>query len=90
MFLTVLGIALAILLALIFNPAHLWEHRWKFNDPSAGLRRARDYNENRERNQKMAEIDRLLDKVAREGVDKLSRPERKKLDALSHDVYGRK
>jgi membrane associated rhomboid family serine protease len=90
MFLAVLGLALAILLVLVLNPDHLREWRWNWSRRSPGKGRSREYDENSGRNRKQAEIDRLLDKVAREGIGKLSKSERKKLDELSKEIYGRK
>lgn len=89
MFAGVLCLSLAILMVLIFDPAHLLE-RHLLTGSSPGSSRAREYDENRARNKKKAEIDLLLDKVAKEGLDKLSVSERKKLDGLSEEVYGKK
>jgi Rhomboid family len=87
-FLAVLGLSVAILAALIFVPAHLADLRWNFPNRTPGNERSREYDENRERNRKMAEMDRLLDKVSKDGVEKLSESERKKLSALSKEIYG--
>jgi membrane associated rhomboid family serine protease len=88
MFATVLGLALTILALLIFIPAHKINFPRFSHTRSPGNGRSRVYDENRERNRKMAEIDRLLDKVSKEGVDKLSESERKKLSGLSKEIYG--
>lgn len=88
MFAAVLGISLAILLVLIFDPGHILDFRWSSFRRSPGNDRSREYDENRQRNQKMAEIDRLLDKVSKEGVGKLSESERTKLAGLSQEMYG--
>jgi membrane associated rhomboid family serine protease len=90
MFLAALGVAVTILCLLIFDPGHFLEQRFHFENRSPGDRRAREYDANRELNEKKAEIDRLLDKVSQRGMDKLSRSERKRLDALSKAIYGRK
>jgi membrane associated rhomboid family serine protease len=90
MFASVTVLSLIVLLVLIFDPAHLLEGSLKFSKTSPGDRRSKEYDENIERNQKKAEIDRLLDKVAQKGIDKLSNSERKKLDELSKEIYGQK
>jgi membrane associated rhomboid family serine protease len=88
MFVAVLGLSVIILVVLVYDPAHLLDFRWNSSNRSPGYERAREYDENRERNQKMAEIDRLLDKVSKGGVEKLSESERKKLSGLSKEIYG--
>lgn len=88
MFAAVLGISVAILVVLLFDPGQIWGFRWDSSNRSPGSERAREYDENRERNRKIAEIDRLLDKVSKEGVEKLSESERKKLSGLSKEIYG--
>lgn len=88
MFAAVLGLSVAILMVLIFDPAYMFGFRWVSSNRSPGSERSRDYDENRERNRKMAEIDRLLEKVSKEGVGKLSESERKKLSGLSKEIYG--
>ena len=88
MFALVLIIAILILLVLLFDPLHLLEHRFEFGKSPAGDERSRRYASNRRRNQKMAEIDRLLEKVARHGMNSLSKSERKRLDQLSKEVNG--
>lgn len=90
MFLTVLSMSSAILFILIFDPAHLLRTRLNLTDRLPGNERSREYDENRELNQKKVEIDRLLDKVAQKGIGQLSRSEQKRLDELSKKVYGRK
>jgi len=90
MFVGVISFSLVILMVLIFDPAHLLEHHLGLTSSSPGNGRAREYDENRGRNRKKAEIDRLLDKLAQKGMDKLSIAERKKLGELSKEVYGRK
>jgi membrane associated rhomboid family serine protease len=86
MFATVLALSMAILAVLIFDPGHILGFRWSNYSP--GNERSREYDENRERNRKIAEIDRLLDKVSKEGVERLSESERKKLSVLSKEIYG--
>lgn len=90
MFAGVLSLSLLILFVLIFDPAHLLERHLKFTSYTPGSSRAREYDENRERNEKKAEVDRLLDKVAEKGLDKLTKSEQKKLQQLSKEIYGRK
>jgi membrane associated rhomboid family serine protease len=90
MFLSVIGLSLIILLVLIFDPAHLLQHHLNLTGSSPGNEHSRVYDDNQSQNQKKVEIDRLLDKVAQKGMDKLSASERKKLDELSKDAYGRK
>lgn len=88
MFVVVLGLSVTILMVLLFDPAHLLDFRWDSSYRSPGDERSREYDENRERNRKMAEMDRLLDKVSKKGVEKLSESERKKLSGLSKEIYG--
>lgn len=88
MFAAVLVISIAILLVILFDPLRLLEHRIEFGKTPAGDERSRRYESNRRRNEKMAEIDRLLDKVARNGIDSLSKAERKRLDQLSKEMNG--
>ena len=88
MFLAVMGLSIVILVVLIIVPAHIADLRWNAPNRSPTNGRSREYDANRERNRKMAEIDRLLDKVSKEGVEKLSESERKKLSGLSKEIYG--
>lgn len=90
MFASVTSLSLVVLLVLILDPAHLLDGHLKLTNTSPGDRRSKEYDENIERNRKKAEIDRLLDKVAQKGMDKLSNSERKKLAELSQEIYGRK
>ncbi len=90
MFAAVLGLSLIILIVLTFDPLHLLNLRIERNDSPAGEERSRRYAENRERNKKIAQIDKLLDKVQQVGIQKLSNSERKLLDQLSEELYGRK
>ncbi len=93
MFATVLMLSGLILLVLIFDPWHRLERRLQPDSPAdfgpGGDERTRDYAANRTRRLKKEEIDRLLDKVAEGGIQKLSTAERKRLDELSKEVYGR-
>jgi membrane associated rhomboid family serine protease len=86
LFATVLVLSLAILFLLIRNPLERLGQRTGTHDVPLGGDRARRYEENRRRNAKLAEIDALLDKVAREGIHSLSSRERKRLEALSKEL----
>lgn len=88
LFALVLALSILILLAILFDPLHLLEHRVEFGGLSAGDERSRRYESNRRRNQKMAEIDRLLDKIAKHGANSLSKSDRQRLDQLSKEVNG--
>ncbi len=88
MFATVMALSVAILMVLVFDPAHLLEHRLPFTSMPKGDERSREYEENRRRNQEKAEIDRLLDKVAKKGMKSLSSAEQSKLKQLSGKIYG--
>ncbi len=79
-------LSLAILLLLIFDPLQLLKQRLKLTEVPKGNIRFQHYEANRERNRKMAEIDRLLDKISAEGLHSLSRFEREQLDQLSREV----
>jgi membrane associated rhomboid family serine protease len=89
MFAGVLGLSLMILLALIFDPLHMLKWPFEPKEEPMGGERARRYQENAERNQKTAELDELLDKVARAGMQRLSSSQRKRLEQLSAELYGR-
>jgi membrane associated rhomboid family serine protease len=86
MFFAASVLAVVILCILIFDPGILLESRFHFENRSPGNARSREYDENRALNEKKAEIDRLLDKVAQKGIEKLSNSERKRLDALSKEI----
>jgi membrane associated rhomboid family serine protease len=90
MFVSVIGLSLVILAILIFDPIHLLDRHLSANHPSSGGERSREYDEHRRHSQKKAEIDRLLDIAAQKGIDGLSRSQRRRLDELSKDIYGRK
>jgi membrane associated rhomboid family serine protease len=86
MFLTVLGLSIAMLLLIVFDPRHRLMNRSDSAHGPHGGERARRYMENRSRNQKLAEVDRLLDKVSARGIHSLSDSERKRLDQLSKEI----
>jgi len=91
MFAAVLLLAILILLSTIFDPLQLLEKRIKAvtkRDRPAGSERFRRYDEVRERNKKLKEIDRLLDKVAADGMQSLTKSERERLDQLSKELHG--
>jgi membrane associated rhomboid family serine protease len=81
-------LAVVILLAMIYDPAHLLEHHLKLTDTRKSDRRAIEYEDNHRRNKEKAEIDRLLDKVAKNGAKSLSGAEQRRLKALSMKIYG--
>ena len=86
----VLGLSVAILLMLLLDPLHLLERRLDpLQAPALGERNRR-YAENRARNQKTAEVDRLLEKVSASGLQSLSETERKKLEQFSKEIGGRR
>jgi hypothetical protein len=89
-FAIVTGVSLTILGLLIFDPLHLLFRRKRDPDYYNGGERVRRYAENRSRNEKIAELDSLLDQVSRGGIESLSPAQRKKLENLSAEVYGRK
>lgn len=89
LFAVVLGISLSILCLLIFDPLQLLERRVFQSERPKGDERYQRYDEAKERNRKMAEIDRLLEKVSRGGIHNLSSSERKRLEQLSREVGGR-
>lgn len=89
MFAGVICLSLVILLVLIFDPIHLLDRRLHSDHHLPGGERLREYDENQRQNERKAEIDRLLEKVAQKGIEKLSTSERKRLDELSKEVYGR-
>jgi len=89
MFAGVLSLSLVILLVLILDPLHLLDRSSGEKPVAIGGERERRYEENRERNEKAAEMDALLDKVARDGMPSLSNSQRKRLEQLSRELYGR-
>lgn len=86
MFAGVLGLSIAILGLLLRDPGHLFEFRLSFGEPPQGNQRYQRYDEARSRREKMEEIDRLLDKVAAQGIGSLSAAERKRLEQHSEDL----
>jgi membrane associated rhomboid family serine protease len=54
-----------------------------------GLRRSREQSRRRETDDKRREVDRLLDKINREGLNSLTRAERRFLDSASRDLRNR-
>ena len=86
LFASVIGLAVAILAVLIVDPLGLWKARAAEADARFGGERERRYAENRNRSEKLAEVDRLLDKVAKHGLQSLSDAERKRLEQLSKEV----
>ena len=91
MFAGVLLLSILILVATIFDPLQLIEKRLEevtSRERPAGSERFRRYDEVRERNRKIKEIDRLLDKVAASGMQSLSKSERERLDKLSKELHG--
>ena len=87
MFATVLGLSLVILVALIFVPHYSADLGFGKKDEPMGGERARRYQENAGRNEKVAELDGLLDKVAKNGLKSLSDSEREKMERLSKELY---
>lgn len=88
LFATVLGLSLVILFLLIRDPLPLFGKRPGTPDVWVGGDRAQRYESNRQRNEKLAEVDALLDKVAKHGIHSLSAGERKRLEALSKELRG--
>jgi hypothetical protein len=89
MFAGVLLLSLTILAFLIFDPLQLWNFRLGVRvepDAAAPIQPRRP---EVTRDQKLAELDRLLDQVSRNGLKSLSSAQRKKLEQLSREVYGR-
>lgn len=89
MYAAVLILSVGIVLATAFDPLRLMERVVASDsdgDRPGGNERFRRYDEARRRNQRLAEIDRLLDKVAARGIDNLTRAERERLEKLSKEV----
>ena len=89
MFAAVLGLSLAIMFVLIRDPLHLLNFQFERRVEPEVRDRAWRYQENRKRNEKMAELDMLLEQVSRGGMESLSSSQRKKLEQLSNEIYGR-
>jgi len=86
LFVTVLVLSLLILWLLIGDPLRLLGRRSDNYDVALGDDRSKRYQHNRRRNDKLAEIDALLDKVAQHGIHSLSASERKRLETLSKEL----
>lgn len=87
MFALVLGLSLAILAALIFMPHYSADRKFGRKDEPEGGERDRRYQENASRNEKVSELDGLLDKVAKQGIASLSDSERERMEQLSKELY---
>lgn len=90
MFAVVLVLSVTILALLVFDPFHTFASGKDAYDVGLGGDRAKRYAANRLRNEKLAEIDRLLEKVSRNGINSLSNKERQRLETLSKEVHGAK
>lgn len=87
----VIILSVGVLLATVFDPLRLMERVLapdSDRDRPTGNERFRRYDEARRRNRRLAEIDRLLDKVAAGGIDSLSKADRERLEKLSHEERG--
>lgn len=93
MYAAVIVLSVVILLVTIFDPLRLLGRglgSFTGGETSLGSERFQRYDDARKRNAKLAEIDRLLDKVSAEGIHSLSRAEREKLDQLSKEFRDRR
>lgn len=93
MYAAVIVLSVVILLVTIFDPLRLLVRglgSFTGGETSRGSERFQRYDDARKRNAKLAEIDRLLDKVSAEGIHSLSRAEREKLDQLSKEFRDRR
>ena len=84
----VIGLAVLILLAMIYDPGRVLEHHLKLTDTRKGDKRTVEYDDNARRNKDKEEVDRLLDKVAKKGASGLSKAEQRRLKELSRKIYG--
>lgn len=84
----VIGLAVLILLAMIYDPGRVLEHHLKLTDTRKGDKRTVEYDDNARRNKDKEEVDRLLDKVAKKGANGLSKAEQRRLKELSRKIYG--
>lgn len=84
----VVGLAVVILLAMIYDPGQLLEQGLKLTDTRKSDRRAMEHEDNARRNKDKEEIDRLLEKVAQKGAKGLSTSEQRRLKELSRKIYG--
>jgi membrane associated rhomboid family serine protease len=89
LFATVVGLSVVILFAMIFDPLHLLKLDFNREETPAGGERERRYQENRNRNQKVAEMDALLDKVSKGGLKSLSKTQHARLEVLSRELHAR-
>ena len=90
MFAAVLLLALVILGMLLLDPLHLLRLPFEEKRPDpVGGERSRRYQENNARNKKFATLDELLEKVSKDGIDSLSSSQRKQMEQLSKELYGR-
>ncbi|HEY4415679.1 MAG TPA: rhomboid family intramembrane serine protease [Verrucomicrobiae bacterium] len=90
MFSGVLILSIIFMVILIFDPLHLLEHQFASDGQKRGNVRYQEYDKTQARNQKLKEIDRLLDKVSQGGLSKLSNSERKRLEQLSGEIHPKK
>jgi membrane associated rhomboid family serine protease len=86
-FAAVMILSSIILVILIRDPLCCFKWPFKNKAEPAGGERARRYEANRERNQKIAQMDELLDKISRDGLESLSTAQRKQLEQLSKELY---
>jgi membrane associated rhomboid family serine protease len=89
MFAGVLGLSLVILLALIFIPLRRRNPELREWEMPSGDERERRYLENSGRNARAEELDELLGKVSRDGMQSLSNMQRKRLEQLSKELHRR-
>ncbi|HEV2693444.1 MAG TPA: rhomboid family intramembrane serine protease [Verrucomicrobiae bacterium] len=87
MFALVMGLSVAILLAMIFLPHYAADRRFGRKPEFTGDEREKRYQENASLNDKKAELDALLDKIARQGMGSLSEGERERMERLSKELY---
>lgn len=93
MYAAVIVLSVVILLVTIFDPLRLLGRglgSFTGGETSRASERFQRYDDAQKRNAKLAEIDRLLDKVSAEGIHSLSRAEREKLDQLSKEFRDRR
>ena len=88
MFGVVVALCGLILAAVFYDPLQLFERRTELKEQLEGDERSRRYQSNRQRNQKMEEIDQLLEKVGEHGLNSLSKAEREQLDKYSQELRG--
>lgn len=88
LFAAVMGLSIILLVVLIYDPLQLLKFGRNRKIEYDGSERERRYQSNRDRNEKLAEIDRLLDRVSEKGIHSLSPSERARLDELSREIGG--